>query len=474
MRHLLPVALSLVLPALSLTAQTYQGEGPGRMAPPRTNPRLGATALGVAQVAQLLLTPVAGSRHYLTATVKRVGGTSYDLLAGEFDEATETFVANSDVVHFNGAGDEFALSVSHDRLTAVYDSPQGVMWAARQIATQPFGAPARVKNLHAGYLDPQLCTVEGEQHLMFLWGSDLWIGRFESGVVFDSWLLVARPPTTTALHSPSPITTADGEMKALVFSGNVPGRNANAFFQSSLDATDAPPSHQILDTPTWLANPDANGGRVRYAEATSTYTDPIEVELVAVASAEAPASGGTNALDLVMFGPTRNGSAPTMLGTIALGVLGTGPLPLPFLGGSALSLDPSSLVMLPPAPIDRATGTLRYRISLPSMQEVTMHAVPLVFDGGARGFLGNAGKVKVKAKEATCAKAKKKDVDASGNCPAGYVKLTLLAVGAGVKAVTACFKCEGVCGAGKTCTPVVVTIVFPNGSSADLVKCYCR
>ncbi len=116
---------------------------------------------------------------------------------------------------------------------------------------------------------------------------------------------------------------------------------------------------------------------------------------------------------------------------------------------------------------------LRYRLDLPPTPEATLHAVPLVFDGGQRGFLGNAGKVKVKDAEATCAKPKKKDVDASGNCPAGFTKLTLIAIGAGVKTVTACFQCDGACGAGQTCTPVIKAIDF-GASSADIVKCYCR
>lgn len=473
--HVVPILATFLLPTL-LLAQIYEGEGPGRMAPPRTNARLGASGLGVAQVAQLLLTPIAGSRHYLTATVKRIGAADFDVLAGEFDEATQTFVPNADVTHFNGSADEFALSVSSDRLVAVYDSPTGVMWASRTTTAQRFGPPAPVRNVPGSYVDPQLCTLGGRLHLMFLWGTDLWVGRFVQGVVYDSWLLVAKPPSCTALHSPSPMTAADGEMKALIFSGNVPGRAANAFFQSNLDATDGTSPHQILDTTTWLANPDANGGRIRYAEATSTYADPVELELVAMAAAEVPARGGIGALDLVVLAPPRSGAQPTMLGTVALGVLGAGPLPLPFLGGSALSLDPSSLVMLPPAPIDRDSGALRYRIDLPPTPETTMHAVPLVFDGVQRGFLGNGAKVKVKAAEKTCADdADREEVDSSGSCPAGYTKLTLIAVGAGVKTVTACFKCAaGGCDPGKTCTPVVKTIAFPNGSSADVVRCYCR
>lgn len=469
--RLVSILSTFVLPTL-LIAQAYQGEGPGHMAAARTNPSLGATSLGVAEVAQLLLTPIAGSRHYLTATVRRIGATNWDLLAGEFDEATQVFVPSNDVVHFNSSGDEFALTVSTDRLVAVFDTPTSAMWASRASVALPFGAPAPVQNVPTGYIDPQLCKYDGELHLMFLWGRALWIGRFENGVVFFIWPLVIAP--SVQLHSPSPMTAADGEMKALIFSRV--GSGSSAWFQSNLDVIDDTAPHQILDRGSWLGNPDANGGRVRYAEAGVTYTDPVELELVAVAAAEAPTRGGVGALDLVLFAPTRTSTEPTLLGTVALGVLGTGPLPLPFLGGSALSLDPTSLVMLAPAPVDRDSGTLRYRIDLPPLPELTLHAVPLVLDSSLRGFLGNAGLMKVRNKEAECAKVDARPVDANGNCPAGYTRHTTTAGSStGGTTYTNCYKCPaGPCAGGTACTIVKVSHAGIHGFSYQRIHCYCR
>ena len=392
----LPCAVVSVLGAtlcVPTARAQYSGEGPGVVAAMAPAIEFDPVTLGngITTIKSLLLVPhPARPRgvYYLCATAVISGGAGgNDAVAGVYDANTGTFTKNNDVDHLNSSGSEFQPSVSPDLLTFVMDTPSGAIWASRTSIAQPFGSAARVAGVPGGYIDPNLAMVEGKLSLLFVTlgfgsanGSDLSVGDFNAatGQVTNARRVVAiatAAPRATGLHSPSPINDAQGQMRAIVFASTVSGRNSNAFFNTGIEA--ATPSFEIMDTPTWLNNPDANGGRVVFAEGSTT---PQGISLLALSSASVPSSGGT--LTFSAWMPPRISAVVPYSGTVVLGTLGSAPTPLPFAKGSPLSLNPAApLIVLPGGLFDLVNGDLAYSLPLPPLPPgLTVHGVPVAVD----------------------------------------------------------------------------------------------
>lgn len=400
------VFLRCVTPVLGLvfggeaTAQ-YQGEGPGVVVPLAPKPALGPAVLGngVQEVGQILLTahPTLGSeRRYLCATVRT--GQSWDVMTGIYSTrgGLTTFTKNYDVDHLNSSGDEFALTVSPNLLVVALDTPPAhpigggrVIFARRSTPAGQFSWAQPVQNIAPGYRDPQFMMVGGELMLAYVDpAGDLVRAPFDVNYglldLTRQTRLVARG-IGPDIHSPSPMTDAEGNAFALLYSRNT--NSAQPYFRSSLDET-APEFKLPAQPGTWMANPDAEGGTITYASApTTTYIDPLSFGVVAVNSSnlETPAS-----MLCTVFAPTRRPTDAQYFATLAFGTLAPGPLHLSGVGGSPLSILP--LVILAEfVPVDQETGAATIVLDVPRIH-VEMSVVPVVFDPMVNKVsLGNTG-----------------------------------------------------------------------------------
>jgi hypothetical protein len=393
-RPIFPV-LTLGLFTSGLAAQ-YVGEGPGIVVPAQDVPKLGASGLGVADVAQILLTPHSSlplNTYYLTATVTKTGATDHDIITGTYDVVTEVFTKTTDVDALMTTGNEFAGTVSNDLKVIAFDSGSASQprYATRAGTTGAFLNPGSITGVPAGYIDCNFGQIGGQLVLFFVSGLDLHAGDFNptTGQVTNTRKVVTNP-IGAGSHSPSPINDAVGETRSLIFAAQVPGRQSNAFFTSSLD--DTTPKFQFHDTPTWLANPDANGGTLVYAEYASgtLYKDPVRIGVVALNSHTIPTSGGT--VNLTIFAPTKPSGAPTYVGAVWLGVLGSQGLSFPGIGGSKFSLDPAlPLIALPPLAIlaERGVGAYNFPLTGP-LPKIRFSGMPILLDTTvSQVFLGN-------------------------------------------------------------------------------------
>ena len=406
MRHsLLPLLLALSLP---LAAQ-YRGEGPGLVTTPAPEPLFGPTALGngVTAVKQLQLTPHASlgaGVYYLACTVVRSGGAGGDdVMTGIYNTNNNTFTKNNDVDHLNTSGSEFQCSVSDDLLAVTLDTPTShpvgagrAIFATRTSTTMPFGAAQRVNLIPTAYVDPQFTRVNGR--LMFMWAqigfscsnnTAIAIGEFDlqTGNVNNQRVLVSNPgPRSTGSHSPSGMFDANGEMRAVIFSCCVTGRQSNAFFCSSID--DVAPAFELEDGTSWTNNPDANGGSLLYAES-PPYTNPLSIQVVAMNSAIIPSTGGN--LNITLFAPTRRPPVTPQIGFVLVGVLGTGPISVPGISGSPLSLNPATMFAVQIGVFDPVNGTTAASLPMPPLPpNITANAQAAMLDAMAgRLVLGN-------------------------------------------------------------------------------------
>lgn len=396
--------LSVFLLATTAVAQSYVGEGPGVVVAQAPSTRITNAVLGngVTEIAQILLVPhpsLGSNVYYGCFTVRRTGGTGgWDGMTGIFDNNTGTFTKNNDVDGLNSTGDEFAATVTPDLLTFAMDTPTGAIYATRAATTGAFTAPAPITGAGGGYIDPQFAQVNGQSVLLFVSGTNLGIGDFNrtSGTVTNVRVLVTNP-LGSGCHSPSPMSDLTGESRALIFSAQIPGFSSNAWFTSSLD--DSTPKFEVASSTTWLANPDANGGTLTYAEAVgATYAGPpLEVGVVALSSGVIPAAGGN--LNLTLFAPQRTAAQTQYIGSAVIGLLGTAGISVPGFFGSPISLSVTSfLVPLPSAPVDRASGTFGYNLPIGGMPlGAQFHAMPLLIDLTAnRLYFGNTAYINVR------------------------------------------------------------------------------
>jgi hypothetical protein len=392
LRSLLPVPL-----LASAAFAQYAGEGPTKVVAPANNPRLGATALGVAQVQQILLVPHAslGSNvYYCAATVIRTGQSQSDLQTGTFDANTGTYTRNTDIDARNTAGSEFALGISDDLRVAVWDDPAGVRYATRAGTTGAFGATQVVNGITGAYVDPNFGRINGQ--LVIFWASSattISAGNFDpaTGNVTSVRVVARRTGTTGFPHSPTPMNDASGATRGLVFCETsglwvtmTPGVDGNT------------PNYQFLQNGTnWLANGDANGGTITVAQAPSaTYGDPLQTGVAALTGCTIPATGGT--INLTMYMPSKSSGTPYQ-GVVLLGTLGTAGITI---GGAVvgkLSLSLSGFMILPPLTLPNVDGAASYNFpvgAFPTGTKVAAQAA-LVDFAGPSIYLSNTAQIQV-------------------------------------------------------------------------------
>lgn len=481
----------------------YVGEKPGATKVPASTPSLGPNSLGngVTNVLGLHVVPYPGAAsgvYYLVASVQVTGSPGYRLMSGTWDENAQTFSKNLDVDALNSTGSEFGGTVSPDLLTIAYDSPNDVRMARRSSKTVPFGSPQPILNVSAGYVDPHIASVDGVLRLFYA-DQDLggiWSGRLETGYVWDVKLVVEDRGPTMSLHSPSTITDAKGEAIALIYSRITgPGESA-AVFSSALDASlDATTYEMVRISGSWLNNPTATGGLIRYAQSSGGYMDPFELSVVGSSSTGLPSEGGLCKIDV--FSPPSKGGGLPMLATVAIGQLASSGLQVPGIAGSLLSLDPASLVLLPAGVIDSASGGFSYNLTVPPIPEgLRVHMIGIVADmTTGRVLIGNTAMAKSAGPGSgwtpppppppapTCSYKDASSVlpNFFGNCPSGYTKMDLKRGCKGwrnrqaVHAVcVACFGSNVPCGIGKTCKLVIIQGTTPGGCIWQEASCRCQ
>ncbi len=392
--------LATCLFGASLTAQ-YLGEGPAVVTAAKDQPALGATALGVQDVQQILLVPhtsLPPNTYYVMATVHKIGAPAadYDIISGTYNATTQVFTKNTDVDALITTAGEFAGTVSSDLLVAAWDTSSSTapMWATRAAPSGPFTGKGSISGVPAGYIDCMFGQIGGKLVLFYFQNPDLYVGDFDrnTGIVSNTRKVVTNPTAYQYTHSPSPMNDLSGETRALIFSAQVSGFRSNAWFTSALD--DSAPKFEFHRTTTWLANPDANGGTTVWADhSTGTYyKDPVEVGILALSSATLPAAtGGT--LNMTVFAPTKQLTATPYPAAVWLGVLGSSGLSIPGVGGK-ISLDlTQQLITLPGMVLVPHIGTGTYSFNLPGPLPVMQFAgMPIILDIQANQlFVGSTG-----------------------------------------------------------------------------------
>ena len=394
--------MSLLLPLLSanVCAQQYRGEPFGMFGPPANNPGLDTTGIGngVTQVQQFYLRPHASlprGTFYTVLTVVGGGGPGgSDLMTGTYDLLTNTFTANTDAMGLSTSGAEFQGSVSHDLRVLIWDSPNGVKWAARPGTTGQFGTANLVTGLPSGYIDPQFGLIGGQSVVFYISGTDLWVGDFNAttGAVINQRLAAALGSAGGQLHSPTPLDDKAGNSRALWCSNNVSGSDSDLWCNSGVEGL--APSLEVFDNGTgWANNPAAIGGRAIYASSPG-YTQNIQIDAVAMSSGTVPNAGGN--LDFTVFTPPKPTGAPYVV-TVLIGQLGTGPVKHPF-GGRPLGLSLAGILSLPSAPTDPITGDFTYSLPLPPLPPgLTVHAQAIGADFTTNTLIvGNTAVLSVK------------------------------------------------------------------------------
>lgn len=410
------VLISAMALSATLAAQ-YAGEPPALVTnPPVNTPTFGAAAFGtpVQQVAQLNLMPnrdaqgnVIPNEWYLTATTFNGTPAFYQMWSGTYvpGRTPNEIVANTDVQALNiTTTDMFAINVSHDLLVCVFDagaSAQPIV-ATRATPTGPFTNPVAIgAPVPAGYRDSQLFDKIAPN-------------QYEYGYVVGRQLFKVVIDVTTGATVGTPITVVDanfanpaqdvhshwamrqwtgspldwGTCRALIHAKN--DSSADSYFRSSLidNAVVPLPFFRIYDDANWKANPSSIGGSTYWANAISTYVDPLQEDIVAMSSATVPATGGI--VTLVGFAPRK--STP-QIGIVMVGALATAGLPLPGITGN-LGLDVSSLVFLPGLPVDPIYGEFVYQFVTGVLPRRQIDMQVLVFDAAAnRIILGNTAQL---------------------------------------------------------------------------------
>lgn len=210
-----------------------------------------------------------------------------------------------------------------------------------------------------------------------------------TGTVTNVRVVVRRTGTAGTAHSPSPMNDRNGVTRALTFC-----QSSLLDVQMTSGLNDNTPNFRILKRGTaWLANGDCNGGTVTVAEAPgASYTDPVEVGVLAMSSATLPTSGGS--VNLTLFAPSRNAGTP-FLGLAVFGNLATSGLALGGIVTGNLSLNPALLVFLPSQNFDNVSGTMAYNFTMPGFASGSkVFGQPVAYDPTAnRIYLGNTAQI---------------------------------------------------------------------------------
>ncbi len=379
------LTILFALACLDLPAQ-YAGEPPLLTRAPVQSATFGATALGVQEVAQLNLMPlrdaggnILANQSYLTATVRNATPTFYQLWSGTYvpGRAPREIVANNDVAPLNNPTvDMFACNVSGDLLVCVFDSgaTSAPVVATRATPIGPFGNPRAIAApVPVGYRDSQLFDRVGPSRYEYGYA----VGRQLFKVVIDvtTGATVGSPTILVDANLVTPAAgvhshwamrqwtgqpASRGTCRALLFSKN--DNSADCYFRSSLgdNLVHPMPLFRVYSDANWKANPASIGGSTYWAYAPTAYGDPLRVDMVTGCSASVPASGG--ALDFVVWTPP--GAAAICF--VVLGLPLAAGLPIPGVLGN-LSVDPTSMVVLPPAASDPQFGEAAFSLAVPAL-----------------------------------------------------------------------------------------------------------
>jgi hypothetical protein len=396
-------ALAAALAAAAAPAQ-YRGEDPIVISATAAFPT-SFLGNGITEVGQVDFTPVPGGgigRFYACLSVRRTGGAGgWDILAGIYDDGSfpPTFTKNGDLDALNGPGDEFSAGVSNDLLVVACDTPAGAAYSVRASTAVPFPPLRAVGSpVPSGYVDIQLCSLDGVESIAYVAGGELWAADFDRSAYAAGRLpasnarrVAAVPPGAVALHGPTEVRDPSGEARAFVVAGEPPAGAWFAAFASSIHGDDLP--RELLQTGNQLGHPAVVGGTAVWAEkAGGSYGDPHKVDFVGVSSARLDDGGGT--LRLSVFVPYAF-FGPPVLATALIGVLAPQPLSLPGIAGR-LGLASGVLALPPHSLPPRSTGA-HYALPvgpLPAGLRADVQAVMLDTASG-QVFLGNNAVVRV-------------------------------------------------------------------------------
>lgn len=385
--------LSASLLSAALCAQGYLGEKPAIIKAAAKDTNLGAAKFGGAPY-QVLFVPHASlpaNTYVVALTLPGTTAGSYKLETGTYNFTTNTYTKNTWADALNVSGQEFALGISDDLLVAVWDRGSGLApgFARRANLTANFAPGGAVSGGPTGYVDSNLARINGKLAFLHIQGSDINVGDLDANTgALSNIRRAVTNPIGAGSHSPTPVNDSQGNTYSLMFSAQVPARQSNAWFASSVQ--DAAPAFEMVDSPTWLANGDANAGDMVNAEAAGSYGDCLRWGVLAMSSAVVPATGGT--LNLSLVAPERPATQPPYIGLVLVGALNSSGIPIPTVNGN-LSINPLSLVALPSAAFTPA-GFLKFTFGTPPLAPNTVvHAQPVLFDAagapGSQVYLGN-------------------------------------------------------------------------------------
>ena len=388
------------LPLLAVPALAqYTGEPATLVNAAAPYNKLGATALGCTEVAQIRLIPHASlpaGTYYCAATIHKASVTRWILQSGTFNVATGVYTVNTDIDAAVAAttGDLFALGISNDLKVAVFDTSSGVKFATRAGTTGSFGAPTAVTGVTGTYLDPNFGQVNGSLMLLVAQGANknISIGSFNATTGAVTGLKIVS--TGGFVHSPTPVSNTAGETLGVLYfdAGASPYK---ALYSSLLEADINLPAKPFYTNTNWIANADATGGTLTIATATSTYTDPTQLGISAVASLFASATT-PGPIALTSFAPIQSAVATPYVGVTLIGLLAAGPISIGGIVVGNLSL--SNPVLLPVGAYDNASGTWVQKLPAPALPVGTkIYFQSAVCDLKAnKVFLSNTGKIEWK------------------------------------------------------------------------------
>jgi hypothetical protein len=349
MRRLVPLILLATLPLPAQAPPDPCGPGVipitwtdanGRSATsPAAFTDLGATALGVPEVAQLFVMTNPGfgtARWYGGATVRDAVNNDWDVVTFTWGGPGTKPLLNNHADLINGPGDEFRISQRRDGLSAVCDTgPSHTVGLGNAViasrttvngqfvdpTTNPPGRIVPITGADLGYIDPHLGMINASEVLFWtdpqgnikvgdIDTNPYFAGSFPNsqfGVVTNARIAVpvdtVRYPRMTRWHSATPIIDdrpgVVDETRALIVANSVPSGGADSYFTSAADMSrysraDVWPDLLRDDGSDVNTSPACFAGTSIWADAPgATFGDPLRVDQFVISSVVVPAAGGT-------------------------------------------------------------------------------------------------------------------------------------------------------------------------------------
>jgi hypothetical protein len=364
-----------------LSAQGIPGTGPGvirgqAISKAFDTKNLTKVGTGVTQVSLVKLPNNAPGTWTACLTIQRLattyGGTGQvdGVVMGVWDLAKGTFTPNTLGNKLNtGNKGEFGLMLEPKLgLIAVVDKSDGVYLAKRNVFTQAFPAPFKVKGVPGTYVDPSVGTIGGKLKLFYVATFNSVAGIYMSDLVVPKNMSVTNPPSVTGtpvlvaakvrssglVHSPTPMMGPDGDIEGIFMAERV-GNDSDMFLANDLNPST--PLLMVADNTAWMNNGGFAGGVLHFANS-AHYTSGSDELGVAWLLGDNEKVGGTMNITSGVF---RESSAVVMPVFLSLKLL---PAALPiggFLG--KLGLDPAVLVTV--GTISHVTPDQRGHMAIP-------------------------------------------------------------------------------------------------------------